>query len=256
MGIYFAAILLGLTSNIHCIGMCGPIALSLPLKRDSNFTIFTGILQYTFGRIVTYSFLGFVIGIIGITASTFGILQWVSILTGTVMIGYALSKWFGLKVSLNLPFGNKLPFINKGFGTLIHSKFLFKLFLFGMLNGLLPCGMVYFALLNALVAGDMMNGALAMALFGLGTSPGLILIAFAANKIPNSFRMKFSKYANALLFSVGFLVVLRGMNLNIPMISPKIDQKVQSKIKSPLNRKETVEMSCCHKPSSCDSTSE
>jgi hypothetical protein len=254
MSVLIAAILLGLTSNIHCIGMCGPIALAVPLKRDTNFNIFSGILQYTFGRILTYSILGFIIGIVGLTASTLGILQWVSILTGMIMIGFALSKWFGFKISLTSPFGYKLPFISKGFGSLIKSDFPFKLFLFGMLNGLLPCGMVYFALLNALVAGDMLNGALSMALFGLGTSPGLIAIAFAANKIPNSFRMKFSKYATTLLFSVGFLVVLRGMNLNIPLISPKIESKTHSSenLKSP--KKTTVEMSCCHKQSSCDST--
>jgi hypothetical protein len=240
--------------------MCGPIALALPLQRNSNWTIISGIFQYTIGRIFTYSILGFFIGIIGLTANTLGILQWVSIFTGIVMIAYAIGKWSGIKIPIITHSGFKLPIISKGFGTLIHTKYPLKLFFFGILNGLLPCGMVYFALLNALVAGDMLNGAFAMAIFGIGTSPGLIIIAYAANKLPNQFRLKLSKYATALLFSVGFLIVIRGMNLNIPLVSPKIENKVQSndnrKNDNQNSTEETVEMSCCHNKTKCEDTTE
>jgi sulfite exporter TauE/SafE len=255
MSVFIAAFLLGLTSNIHCIGMCGPIALALPLNKNSNLSILSGLIQYTLGRIFTYSMLGFIIGIIGLTVNTLGILQWVSILTGFVLIFYAVGKWIGIRIPLLGNSGFNLPFISKGFGTLVHAKYPFKLFFFGLLNGLLPCGMVYFALLNALIAGDMLHGAFAMVVFGLGTGPGLIIIAFAANKLPNQFRLKFSKYASALLFSVGFLIVLRGMNLNIPMVSPKVEYKVNTNENTEntkaISTEETVEMSCCHNKAKC-----
>ena len=50
-----AAFMMGLLGSFHCVGMCGPIALSLPLKHDSDWAKFSGALFYNSGRIITYS---------------------------------------------------------------------------------------------------------------------------------------------------------------------------------------------------------
>lgn len=239
-------LIIGLTSNLHCIGMCGPIAMAVPLNRDNNLSIFGGILQYNFGRVLTYSVLGAIVGAIGITANTFGILQWLSIITGILLIIYAWRKWLGSKIDQKLAIPAASAFISKNIGKLMRSNSVFRLPLLGGLNGLLPCGMVFFALGNALLAGSAIQSALAMTAFGFGTLPSMIIVAFAANRIGNSLRAKLNTVVPYMLTIVGLLIILRGMNLNIPFISPGLKMVVNTE------KVEEVEMSCCHSKESCE----
>jgi uncharacterized protein len=239
-------LIIGLTSNLHCIGMCGPIALAVPLNRENNFTIISGILQYNFGRILTYSILGVLVGAIGITANTFGFLQWLSIITGFLLIIYAWRKWLGSKIDQKLAIPAVNQFVSQNIGRLMRSKSPFRLPLLGGLNGLLPCGMVFFALGNALLAGSPSQSALAMAAFGVGTLPSMMIVAFAANRMGNSLRAKLNAVVPYLLTIVGLLIILRGMNLNIPFISPGLKTVVTEE------KVEEVEMSCCHSKDNCE----
>ena len=130
---------------------------------------------------------------------------------------------------------------------MIKSKSPFKLILLGGLNGLLPCGMVFAALLNAILTGEILGSALAMAAFGIGTLPAMMAVTFMANKINSNVRQKMNKAVPYLLTLVGVLVILRGMNLNIPFISP--NTTVVEQVDAETGETETqVEMSCCHKP--------
>lgn len=240
--VFFIGLVLGITSNLHCIGMCGPIALAIPVNRKSNWTVLSGVLQYNFGRIFTYSFLGVIVGSIGITVQTFGFLQLLSIITGVFMIIYAWRKWLSNK--MQLPTIGMPVIIRKGLGKVIGSNSLFKLSLLGVLNGFLPCGMVYAALINALLAGNPIGSSGAMLAFGIGTLPSMIAVGFAANRINSSMRHKFNKLVPYMLTVVGLLIVLRGMNLDIPYISPKVSL---NKTETSKDEKCEVEMSCCHK---------
>lgn len=239
-------LIIGLTSNLHCIGMCGPIALAVPLNRENNFTILGGILQYNFGRILTYSILGALVGTIGITANTFGFLQWLSIITGALLIVYAWRKWLGSKIDQKLAIPAISNVVSKNIGRLMRSQSPFRLPVLGGLNGLLPCGMVFFALGNALLAGSPLQSALAMTAFGLGTLPSMMFVAFAANRIGNSLRAKLNTAVPYMLTIVGLLIILRGLNLKIPFISPGV-KTVQTEEKA-----EEVEMSCCHSKDTCE----
>lgn len=241
------ALVLGFTSNFHCIGMCGPIAMAIPLDRSSNVTKIWGILQYNFGRILSYALLGILIGSIGITLDTIGFLQMLSVVSGILMIIYAWNKQ--LSSLLKLPsFGASLQgMITKAFGQTMRKNHFLKLTFLGILNGLLPCGMVFLALANALLLGSPLKGSMGMALFGIATLPAMIAVGFAANSISGSLRIKLTKAVPYLLTLVGTLVVLRGMNMNIPMISPKIELKKQELTEKRQLRHE-VEMSCCHAP--------
>lgn len=239
--------ILGLTSNFHCIGMCGPIAMAIPVNRSNNLTILSGTLQYNGGRVITYSVLGAIVGSIGLTINTLGILQWLSIIAGIGLILFAWRKYFSKLFSGKLPTFGIQSLLNKGLGKVIKSKSPFKLVLLGGLNGLLPCGMVFAALLNAILTGDILGSALAMTAFGIGTLPAMIAVTFMANKINANVRQKMNKAVPYLLTIVGVLVILRGMNLNIPYISP--NTFVVEQIDEETGETETqVEMSCCHKP--------
>jgi hypothetical protein len=240
-------LILGLTSNFHCIGMCGPIAMAVPVNRSSNLKILSGTLQYNGGRIITYTILGAIVGSIGLTINTMGVLQWLSIIAGIGLILYAWRKYFSNLFSGKLPTFGIQSFLNKGLGKVIKSNSPFKLVLLGGLNGLLPCGMVFAALLNAILTGEILGSALAMAAFGIGTLPAMMAVTFMANKINSNVRQKMNKAVPYLLTIVGILVVLRGMNLNIPFISP--NTTVVEQVDMETGETETqVEMSCCHKP--------
>lgn len=239
--------LLGLTSNLHCIGMCGPIAMAIPVNRNSNWSILGGIFQYNTGRILTYSILGAFVGSIGITVQTFGILQWISIASGIFLILFAWRKWFSFKWMANFPSSGLRNITGKGMSKVLASDSSLKLTMLGMLNGLLPCGMVYVALMNALLAGNPVSSAYTMIVFGIGTLPAMIAVGFAANRIGIEMRQRLNKVVPYLLTIVGLLVVLRGMNLDIPYISPKVTITI-----SETNEPPTLEMSCCHKGKQCE----
>ncbi len=237
-------LVLGLASSLHCVGMCGPIAMAVPVNRTNSLTILAGVFQYNIGRILTYAWLGFIIGSVGITIETFGFLQWVSILAGVFMIVYAWRKWLVIHLSFDGPKFGLQGFVSRNLGKVIASEIPFKLSLLGMLNGLLPCGMVYIGLTNALVAGSPLKSVYAMAAFGVGTFATMIAVGFAANKISMQLRNKLTKVVPYMLTLVGVLIILRGLNLDIPYISPKMEEVHLNKN----NQKVDVVMKCCYDP--------
>lgn len=246
--IFIAGLLLGITSNFHCLGMCGPIAMAIPVNRTSTWTILGGILQYNGGRILTYALLGAVVGSIGITVDTLGFLQWISIITGIFMIIFAWRKWFSRIFSGHLPTFGIQGFVSKSLGNVLAMQTPFKLTLLGMINGLLPCGMVYIGLMNALLAGNPLSSAYAMIAFGVGTIPAMFAVGFAANRISGSVRQKINKVVPFLLTLVGALIVLRGMNLDIPYISPKVKMTTTEK----QNELPKLDLSCCKAKTACE----
>ena len=251
--IIFTGFIIGLGSNFHCIGMCGPIALAVPVQRKNNLTILSGALQYNIGRVITYGILGAIIGTIGLTINTFGILQGLSIISGIGLILYAWRKYLGNIFRLKKSRFSIQPLLNKGLGKVIRSKSPFRLFFLGLLNGLLPCGMVFVALTNALLTGDIIPSTIAMIAFGIGTLPAMIGVIFMMNKITQQTRQKMTKIVPYLLTIVGLLIILRGLNLGIPYISPNV-KMIEKKIDVNNNEtteesdtEKTIQMDCCHK---------
>lgn len=243
--------ILGLSSSLHCVGMCGPIAMAIPVDRSNNGRILFGALQYNLGRVVTYSILGAIVGSMGLTLNTFGILQWLSIIAGVFLILFAWRKYlqrfiFGKIPGINFQFG-----LNKMLGKVIRSKSPVKLLFLGGLNGLLPCGMVFAALLNAILTGEIIQSSLAMAMFGLGTLPAMLAVTFASNKIGTALRGKLSRVVPILLTVVGLLIVLRGMNLNIPYLSPEVKITEYDSTSDDTTKPE-VEMNCCADKDDCE----
>lgn len=229
--------LIGLGSSFHCLGMCGPIAMAIPVNRSSNFSIISGVLQYNFGRIISYSLSGLFIGSIGFSIAGLQWMQWMSIAAGLTMILIVWRKIFFYgqsKLAMRLTWQ-----ISHGIGKLIHSENQWRLTGLGILNGFLPCGMVFLGLTNAFIQSSPLKGASAMLFFGLGTLPMMFAVVFFASKLSGNWRLKFSKVVPYMMTVVGILVILRGLNLGIPYISPEI------KLSSENSEKPKVEMICC-----------
>jgi sulfite exporter TauE/SafE len=112
------------------------------------------------------------------------------------------------------------------FNKILLNPSSFSMLLVGILNGLLPCGVVYIALTGALATGSALTGMGYMALFGLGTLPLMLTISLAGNMVSLSFRKTLGKLTPYVMIFFATLLILRGLNLGIPYISPKLSNDI------------------------------
>lgn len=217
-----SALILGLGSGFHCIGMCGPIALSMGLTKQQALNFHLQNTTYNLGRIVTYAFLGAILGIVGEGFNVAGIQQYLTIGVGILLIVMALFSFGGRDFASKIPFLSKfLLSIKINLGKYLQKPGYSSRFITGILNGFLPCGMVYMALTASLAAGGVWQGAAFMALFGLGTFPFMFAVVFFGNMMNTAFRIKVLKIIPLMMIILGGLFVLRGLELGIPLVSPK-----------------------------------
>jgi sulfite exporter TauE/SafE len=226
-----AAFLVGLVGSLHCIGMCGPIAIALPVPDSSNLSFFTGRILYNLGRVVTYAFLGAVLGLVGSKLALTGAQQMVSIVLGIVIIIAVLLPQKYKNYFAQHPIIQKLALpLKSNIGILFKKGTFSAMFLIGILNGFLPCGLVYVALAGAIASGDAISGAAVMILFGLGTVPAMFVASVFGKFINIGIRTKIRKAVPVLAILLGVIFILRGMNLGIPYLSPKLTS--QSEVSS------------------------
>ena len=225
----YAAFLVGLVGSLHCIGMCGPIAIALPVPDSSNLSFFTGRILYNLGRVVTYSFLGAVLGLVGSKIALAGAQQVVSIVLGVVIIIAVLLPQKYKNYFAQHPAIQKLAHpLKSNIGALFGKGTFSAMFLIGILNGFLPCGLVYVALAGAIASSDAISGAAVMILFGLGTVPSMFVASVFGKFINIGIRTKIRKAVPVLAILLGIIFVLRGMNLGIPMLSPKVSAQTEA----------------------------
>lgn len=217
----WSGFLVGLLGSLHCIAMCGPIALVVGGQGTNN--PITKALIYNSGRVVTYTIIGGIMGAIGSLISIAGWQQWLSVGAGVLIIIYVIFDRSSSSLILNSRlYRNFLQRLKDGFGRLAGSRSPFHTLIIGILNGFLPCGLVYVALVGSLGSGSLSGGALYMALFGLGTIPLMILPVLAGRFMSTRVRQRLSALIPVFLVIVGILFILRGMNLGIPYVSPKL----------------------------------
>ncbi|KAF0198803.1 MAG: hypothetical protein FD166_1055 [Bacteroidetes bacterium] len=220
----WTAFLVGLVGSAHCAGMCGPIALALPLRSDNWTRRITGGLIYNTGRVLTYVVLGFIFGLVGKGLHMAGFQLWTSVIVGTLMIAYVVIPLLFRKVPSA---GNLLEGFSSrvmgGFRKLFSNSSYASLFGIGLLNGVLPCGLVYVAVAGALNTGDVVPGMLYMALFGAGTIPVMLAVSLAGTMISLKLRVFINRLSPYVIVILGVLIILRGLSLGIPYISPKAE---------------------------------
>lgn len=213
-------LILGAFSSLHCIGMCGPLALALPVQHLPVWQQRIAALMYNAGRIVTYALFGLLFGIAGRSLYLAGFQQWLSIISGAVILlfivnYYLLKKAWQPKWTLRLHTAVQQLMI-KTLRTNRKEAYL----LLGMINGLLPCGMVYVALAAALNFNEVQQSVLFMSGFGAGTLPLMLLLSIAGSSFSFSIRARIRSVVPYLMTVMAVLLIARGMNLGIPFISP------------------------------------
>jgi len=210
--LYTSALLLGLASSLHCVSMCGPIVMAI-----NSGSIINRIL-YSLGRITTYAVLGTAIGIISGGFQIAGLQKGLSISVGILMI---LSVFLANKIYIPNPMGGGI--IQRKFNKIINRKSSSAQYFIGVFNGLLPCGMVYMALTASLASGSAFNGFLFMIFFGLGTVPSLYAISWATTRLKPIAVNNYRKLIPIMAVLLGGILILRGLELGIPYLSPVLE---------------------------------
>lgn len=221
IALLFSALALGFASGFHCIGMCGPIALSLGLTRKQATNYYLQNLTYQFGRIFTYTFLGAVLGMVGQGFHMAGFQRFLTIGVGIMLIFMSIYSFGGKDFASKIPFLSQFLFtVKKNLGTILQKADYRSRFTTGILNGFLPCGMVYMALTASLASGGIWQGAVYMSVFGLGTLPFMFAVVLAGTIITQSVRQKVLRAIPVFMMILGALFILRGLELGIPYLSP------------------------------------
>lgn len=217
----FTALLIGFTGSFHCVGMCGPLAMALPMQASENKL--ASIALYLFGKTITYSLLGGLFGLFGGQLMIAGLQQAMSVSLGILLFVITLcmqfkkawfhqgfiANWISLKLS---------PVFIK----LLNTPNRYSAVVFGILNGLLPCGLVYMGVIGAIATGGAVKGMLFMALFGIGTMPLMLSFLLMAKQFSFSFKRTVQKAAPYLIMMMAVILIVRGFGLSIPFISPDL----------------------------------
>jgi len=216
-----AAFLLGLISSFHCIGMCGPIAVMLPVEHSNPVKKAAQIFTYQTGRIVAYASIGLLFGLLGRGLFLAGFQQHLSVLTGILMIvAVVIPERIFAQYNFSKPVFRVISNLKTALGKQFRNKSYRSFFTIGLLNGFLPCGLVYAALFGAIAMQNATLGTLYMVLFGLGTLPLMTTVIYLKTAFSVRMRNNIQKIIPYAVVCIGILFILRGLGLGIPYISP------------------------------------
>ncbi|SFU16692.1 hypothetical protein SAMN04489724_4592 [Algoriphagus locisalis] len=207
----WTAFLLGFLGSFHCVGMCGPIALAVGGKGKSSY--FYHKLLYNFGRSTTYALLGLLVGSLGFSLSLAGVQQSFSIAIGLLILLLALSNKKADQFMAIPALSGLVIWVKRQLNHFLKAGGAIAFFATGLANGLLPCGMVYMALVAALGLQSPFLGATYMFFFGIGTIPLLLVLMYSGSLVSVQMRQKFQKAIPYIGVIIGILFVFRGLGV-------------------------------------------
>lgn len=209
--------LLGLLSSLHCVGMCGPLLLALPTRQLPRVGRTLAPLMYHAGRIAVYALGGLLFGLLGRHVYLAGWQRLFSIAIGVaILVIYVARRWSmlpSMKISLSL---------SNTVSRFWRSPSTTGFFILGIANGLLPCGMVYLAIAAALTRNTIGEATLFMVLFGVGTLPLLTGLQVLGRTVGAPLRSRLRRTLPLVTVLMAVLLILRGLNLGIPFVSPRL----------------------------------
>lgn len=222
MNLNTLAFFTGLFGSLHCVAMCGPLVMALPMAGRSVLYSAIQRVLYQGGRILAYTCFGLLFGWLGQSFNFLGWQQIISISTGIVLVIIAITHFTKSKITAveRLQLRMISPLSN-WMGKLLVKPY--GGFFAGMLNGILPCGMVYLALAGAINSNSVSAGGQFMFFFGLGTTPLMFLASIAGLFFRRWAQLRFSKILPYLTLVMGVWFLLRGADLGIPYLSPEIE---------------------------------
>lgn len=223
----YLAITMGLMSSFHCIGMCGPIALALPVKKGSRLLQFSALVFYNTGRAFTYGILGATIGLVGSSIAWIGYFRFISIFAGILMLFYVLwPSWLDTYLHPPKIWQKLIQSVRKKMASALQSRKLYSWLILGVLNGLLPCGMVYLALVSSIATGSVTDGGIFMLIFGIGTFPVMMAVGFFKSLFTPPLRSRIRKLTPFVIAAAGIWLVARGIFIQYPSKPDQTSTKI------------------------------
>jgi sulfite exporter TauE/SafE len=224
----WTAFLMGLVGSLHCAAMCGPLTLLLPTDKSRYTKFFLGRILYNAGRILTYAGLGLLVGLIGQQTTLFFSKDILSVSLGVLILLFILlpQKWFGeMRIYQRISiFTNRLK---AGFKQNFKTNYFRGQLVFGILNGLLPCGLVYAALAGSFIQLETIKGAAYMAMFGLGTLPMMLSISLGSGWLKRHFNPKMKKLIPLTYVVLAIWLIYRGVaSPELRLHGNKVDEVV------------------------------
>jgi len=222
---HLVAFLMGMISSMHCIGMCGSIIGTLTLSlspdiRNNKARLFPFVLNYNLGRIASYTLAG---GLAGVVESLVTMpmneingYRLMQVFSALVMAsaGFYIAGWFPRFAYIEKA-GTRFWKLIEPYGRkLIPVKNVIQAFLFGMVWGWLPCGLVYAALALATTAGNIGDSAVTMLFFGLGTLPAVMGVGIMTGILTRLSRMQRFKQV------VGLFMIVLALFAAVPWLNP------------------------------------
>ncbi|XOV92982.1 MAG: sulfite exporter TauE/SafE family protein [Bacteroidota bacterium] len=215
------AFIIGLVGSFHCIGMCGPLMITFTDK--SGFKAYLSFITYHFARISVYALIGVLFGLIGTSFQLIHFQKFGAIIVGILIILiYGFPKWRNTLESL---------YYRSFFYQWIKTKFTghyntrIKWLAAGIVNGFLPCGLIYLAAAGAILTADMGSSAMFMVFFGIGTLPGLIVLSAIRNRIPHFFKNA-SRTITMIALLSGGIMIIRGLVAEDPEWNQLMTQQI------------------------------
>lgn len=201
------AFLIGLAGSLHCVGMCSPLAMAVSAL--SPRAVVNRFL-YNAGRILVYGMMGAAVGAFGALAGLTGYQMWLSAALGAMLILFGLSGIQAIRMPLVTPlFHRCTSWLKMAFSSQLKSGTKISLLGMGIINGMLPCGLTYFALTYCITLPNATQGFLFMSMFGLGTLPVMLGLPFVLQLISNRFRWQVQRMITVVMIMLGVLLVAR-----------------------------------------------
>ncbi len=223
--IFLSGILLGLAGSAHCLGMCGPLSWALPIQHVDRSIQIRWLTLYQFGRILSYGILGLLAGTIGTVIDVAGFQQFFSIALGAAILFFGMAvlspKWTHTFPPMRRLQEQVQQSVQRIWKKPMNGG---RMFLLGSLNGWLPCGMVYVALVSAMTMKTTWGGGFFLISFGMGTIPAMMLASLGGWWIGKEIRLQMRRVVPVVVGVVGLILILRGLGLDLPYLSPSFNQ--------------------------------
>lgn len=204
----WTALVLGFLGSGHCVFMCGPLSLLLPQTGKINTKLLAGRLLFNVGRVCTYAALGLIVGFLSSKSLLFISQKTLSISAGILLLIIILIQF----TSPHIQFNSRILSRYKKKVQHLREKEFFRSHLgFGIINGLLPCGLSYAALGAAFLTLNPFSGALYMVIFGLGTVPLLLVAQLGFGRLN---KIRFKRFLPVAYGAMAIWLLFRGLSEN------------------------------------------
>lgn len=239
----WGGLILGLASSLHCAGMCAPVMVLGTNLYKANRNVKKHALLHQLGRLFSYLSIATIFALFGKTLQLFDFQQQISLVAGIVLLVMLTYPLLTRYIKLpNMKWMNGVLFTPKLWASINKLPMPLRSTGFGILHGLLPCGVVYVAATAAMGMGSLAASLSFMFLFWLGTVPVLVSLSGISQLLK---RFKMQSVQTFVTYSIAILFIFRGLGLGIPYISPKKNHKMKTHTEK-VEPSAEEQLDCCH----------